>query len=163
MADVITRAHAIPKGRVPIPNIPFKSLRRDDGGLTNGDDADVLREGIARNPAEGIGDVQRRLAHPDPVPHAALENEGQRIPGYQIHAAVSLAEALVHAAAEPAHAYDVPARRLLAGEIHGLGEVGGFLLSLTDDAAVRKVLAGLVGERVKIPYDGVEISLSGMT
>ena len=67
---------------------------------------------------------------------------------------VQLAEPLVDAAPEPAHAHDVPeaaragACRLVAREMDGLGEVGGILVWVVDDAAAGEVRAGLVCDGV---------------
>lgn len=175
---VVARAHLPPKGCRPVLDIPLEPPRRDDGRLADGDDTNVFSEGITRDPAATVTmrtrpvrilvlvllQTDTRLAHPDPMRAAALEDEGQRVARDQVHAAVGvggrlleqvqvvhLAEPLVDAAAEPADADDGAAAGgggLAAREAHGLGEVGRVLVRVPDDAAAREVAARLVRERV---------------
>lgn len=152
--DMIARTNPTPKRRRPVLHIPLETPGRYNRRLAHRDDAHVLRKQVARDAADGPGDLEHRLPYPDLVPPAAFEHEGQRVARHQVQPAVSvrgrlleqvqvvhLAEPLVHAPAESAHAHDgAPRRRLAPREEHGLGEVGAVLVRVADDARAREVV-----------------------
>lgn len=110
---MVTRTHPAPKLRLPVRDIPLESTGRDDAGLSNGDDADVLVEELLLLPflLPLLADVNP-VHPPAACSHVCFQKKGEGGSADEEEAAclvvrvlleevemVELAEALVYAAA----------------------------------------------------------------
>lgn len=177
---VVARAHLAPKLGLPVRHVPLEPPERDDARLLDGDDAGVLGKHVLRPVPLAVP-----LPHVDPVCPPGLEQERHRLAAHEEQAAlgvvgrrleqvqvVQLAQALVHAPAQPAHRHNVRDRGSCvpwrgggrcANPLDGLGEVCRVLIWVVDDlcrlGACSEVLPCLGCEGVQIAYYGVQVVL----
>lgn len=173
---MVARAHLAPKLGLPARHVPLEAPQRDGARPPDGDDARVLVEHVLLSLTPPRLPIPAGpLPHVDPVPPPALEKERDRLAAHEEQPAlgvvrrrleqvqvVQLAQALVHAPAQPAHGDDVWGRgaavrlcwggRRCAHPLDRLGKVCRVLVWVVNDfgrpGSRGEVLPGLVCERV---------------